>query len=336
MLDIEVNKGSLLDIALLPSHAIIMARQLRLEFAGGLYHLTARGNAQAAIYKDDDDRIRFLDLLGREIAQQGWLCYAYCLMDNHYHLLIETPEANLSKGMRRLNQVYTQTFNRRHARVGHVLQGRYKSIVVDKDSYFQELNRYIVLNPVRARMVKTAKEWPWSSYLATAGMCTPSGWLQVKTVLKQFSHQREVARKRYREFVRQGVSRASPWEQLRGQIYLGGDDFLARMEKLAHKQSLANVPRQQTHPTRLDKGAVLARVSEVYALPVEEILTRSHGQAYHCAAWLLRRSANVSLKEVAELFGVSPSRISHIQRLVETGQLSRLQQKAVKLCNVKQ
>jgi len=105
-----------------------MARQLRLEFAGALYHLTARGNAQATIYRDDADRKLFMDLLGREIDQQGWLCYAFCLMDNHYHSLIETPEANLSKGMRRFNQVYTQAFNRRHVRVGHVLQGRYKSI----------------------------------------------------------------------------------------------------------------------------------------------------------------------------------------------------------------
>ncbi len=109
-----------------------MARQLRLEFPGALYHLTARGNAREAIYRDDVDRKLFLALLGREIEQQGWQCYAYCLMDNHYHLLIETPELNLSHGMRRLNQVYTQAYNRRHGRVGHVLQGRFKSIVVDK------------------------------------------------------------------------------------------------------------------------------------------------------------------------------------------------------------
>ncbi len=313
-----------------------MARQLRLEFAGGLYHLTARGNAQAAIYRDDDDRQMFLDLLGREIHQQGWLCYAYCLMDNHYHLLIETPEPNLSKGMRRLNQVYTQTFNRRHGQVGHVLQGRYKSIVVDKDNYFLELSRYIVLNPVRARMVKAAKDWSWSSYRATAGMKSPPEWLHVKPVWKRFGHKQEEARKRYREFVRQGMGQGSPWKQLRGQIYLGGEGFLARMEKLVSKQNLANIPRQQTQPTRLDRGAVLARVSQVYALQTDEILSRSHAQAYHCAAWLLRRSANVSLKGVAELFGVSPSRISHIQRSMETGQLSRLQQKAMQLCNVKQ
>ncbi|MCF6257411.1 MAG: transposase [Gammaproteobacteria bacterium] len=313
-----------------------MARQLRLEFAGGLYHLTARGNAQAAIYQDNDDRKLFLDLLGREIDQQGWLCYAYCLMDNHYHLLIETPEANLSKGMRRLNQVYTQAFNRRHGRVGHVLQGRYKSIVVDKDSYFLELSRYIVLNPVRAGMVKAAQDWSWSNYRATAGIIASPAWLQVKPVWKQLAYKQVEARKRYREFVQQGIGQASPWGQLRGQIYLGEDDFLARMEKLARKQSPANVPKRQLHPTRLDKVAVLACISQIYSLQVAEILSKSHAEAYHCAAWLLRRSANMPLKKVADLFGVSPSRVSHIQRAMEIGQPSRLRKRAMLKCNIKQ
>jgi REP element-mobilizing transposase RayT len=115
-----------------------MARPLRLEFAGALYHLTSRGDHREDIYLDDQDRRTFLDLLGKEILQQRWLCYAYCLMDNHYHLLIETPEANLVRGMRRLNGVYTQSFNRRHARVGHVFQGRYKAIIVDKENYLLE------------------------------------------------------------------------------------------------------------------------------------------------------------------------------------------------------
>ncbi|NOX91108.1 MAG: hypothetical protein GXP18_01255 [Gammaproteobacteria bacterium] len=313
-----------------------MARQLRLEFAGGLYHLTARGNAQAEIYRDDDDRKLFLDLLRREIEQQGWLCYAYCLMDNHYHLLIETPEANLSKGMRRLNQVYTQSFNRRHGLAGHVLQGRYKSIIVDKENYFLELCRYVVLNPVRAKMVKTAKQWPWSNYQATAGIIASPDWLQTKTVWKQFGHKHETARKRYREFVKQGIGQASPWEQLRGQIFLGSDDFLADMEKRVKKQNISNVPRSQIQPTRLDKEAVLTQITQVYGLEEGVILSKSHPEAYHCAAWLLRRSANMPLKEVAELFGVSPSRISHIQRLMEADQPSRLQRKAMKLCNVKQ
>ena len=156
-----------------------MARQLRLEYEHALYHITARGSARESIYRVIEDRNQFIRLLAREVTQQGWYCYAYCLMDNHYHLLIETPEANLSSGMRRLNGVYTQAFNRRHQRVGHVLQGRYKSILVDKDSYFLELCRYIVLNPVRAGMVKSPRDFRWSSYRDTVGLRRPPDWLSI-------------------------------------------------------------------------------------------------------------------------------------------------------------
>ena len=146
-----------------------MARPLRIEFAGAVYHVTARGDGQEDIYLGDDDRRLFLEVLGEVCERFDWVVHAYCLMDNHYHLLVETPNANLAKGMRQLNGVYTQAFNRGHARVGHVFQGRYKAILVQKESYLLELARYIVLNPVRARMVRSAKDWPWSSYRSTAG-----------------------------------------------------------------------------------------------------------------------------------------------------------------------
>jgi REP element-mobilizing transposase RayT len=146
-----------------------MARPLRLEFSGAVYHVTARGDRCEAIFLDDQDRQRFLGLLGREIGQQNWLLYAYCLMGNHYHLLLETPEANLTRGMRCLNGVYTQGFNRRYGLSGHVLQRRYKAILVDRDAYLLELSRYVVLNPVRAGLVTEVLLWPWSSYSATAG-----------------------------------------------------------------------------------------------------------------------------------------------------------------------
>ena len=146
-----------------------MARPLRLEYSGALHHVTSRGNGQAAIYLGDEDRRDFLRLLGGVVEQARWRCHAYCLMDNHYHLLIETPEANLSKGMRQLNGPYTQRFNRRQGRVGHVFQGRFKSILVERDAHLLEVARYVVLNPVRAGMVRSVKDWPWSSYRATAG-----------------------------------------------------------------------------------------------------------------------------------------------------------------------
>jgi len=133
-----------------------MARPLRLEFPGALYHVTARGNARQAIVLDDRDRALFLVCLGEVVLRFGWICHAYCLMDNHYHLLIETPEGNVSRGMRQLNGVFTQRMNRCHNRVGHLFQGRFKAIVVERESYLLELCRYIVLNPIRAGM---ARNW---------------------------------------------------------------------------------------------------------------------------------------------------------------------------------
>jgi len=133
-----------------------MARALRIEYPGPLYHVTARGNAQQDIFLGDEDRQQFLAVLSRVVSRFHLLLHAYCLMDNHFHLLVETPEANLSEAIRQLNGVYTQAFNRRHQRVGHVLQGRFKAIVVDRDSYLLELCRYVVLNPVRAKTTRKA------------------------------------------------------------------------------------------------------------------------------------------------------------------------------------
>ena len=144
-----------------------MSRPLRIEFEGTVYHVTSCGNAGQPIFEADQDRLRFLELLGREVQQQHWRCHAYCLMGNHYHLLVETPDGHLRRGMARLNAVYSQWFNRRHDRSGHLFQGRYKAILVERDPHLLELCRYVVLNPVRAGLVKKMEAWPWSSYHAT-------------------------------------------------------------------------------------------------------------------------------------------------------------------------
>ena len=199
-----------------------MARPLRLEFPGAVYHLTARGNARQDVFLDDEDRARFLALLAREIGQQRWRCYAYCLMGNHYHLVIETPEPNLSTGMRRLNGAYTQAFNRGHGSVGHLFQGRYKSILVEREAYLMDLCRYVVLNPVRAGFATRVGDWRWSSYRATGLGATPPAWLDAAAVLARFGGDGATARAAYRRFVREGLGAPSPWENLRGQIWLGG------------------------------------------------------------------------------------------------------------------
>ncbi|XSG85262.1 MAG: REP-associated tyrosine transposase [Methylohalobius sp. ZOD2] len=219
-----------------------MARPLRIEFPGAVYHITARGNARQDIFLEDSDRRRFLELLGREVEQQRWRCYAYCLMGNHYHLLIETPEPNLAQGMRRLQGTYTQGFNRRHGRVGHLFQGRYKSILVEGDAYGLELCRYIVLNPVRAGWARHPGDWRWSSYLQTTGVMAAPAWLDTAWILGQFSQDAAKASDTYERFVAQGIGGRSPWEDLRGQIWLGGNSFREEMERRLKGKALENVP----------------------------------------------------------------------------------------------
>ncbi len=223
-----------------------MARPLRIEFAGALYHVKARGDRREPIYEDEEDRERFLGILGEVVERWRWLCHAYCLMDNHYHLVVETPEGNLSKGMRQLNGVYTQAFNRRHRQVGHLFQGRYKAILVDAETYLLELTRYVVLNPVRAGAVSEPGEWAWCSFNATVGQAVPPGWLAVDGLLGHFAEKRSVARRRYRRFVREGIGQGSIWSELKQQIYLGDERFVTRMQgRAAGGSDDVNIPKVQ-------------------------------------------------------------------------------------------
>jgi len=178
-----------------------MARPLRIEFTGALYHVTSRGNERHDIFFTDDDRRAFLATVEKVCGRFNWLCHAYCLMSNHYHMLIETPEANLSKGMRQLNGVYTQHVNRRYGRVGHLFQGRFKGILVQKEAYLLELVRYIVLNPVRAGMVKEPEEWPWSSYRDTVRSTKDVQFLCTDWLLSAFGDKRPVATRAFARFV---------------------------------------------------------------------------------------------------------------------------------------
>lgn len=223
-----------------------MARPLRLELAGGLYHVTSRGDRRENIYENDEDREKWLDNLGNTCRRFNWRCHAYCLMDNHYHIVIETAEANLSKGMRQLNGVYTQYYNRQHGRVGHVFQGRYKGILVERDEYLLELARYVVLNPIRASMVKNIKDWKWSSYNAMSGEEFTQSWLETGWILGQFSKQQKRAIEKYVDFVREGVGLPPIWGNLQNQIFLGSEKFINNIQKqIIEKDTLSEVPRLQ-------------------------------------------------------------------------------------------
>ena len=229
-----------------------MTRPLRIEYAGAVYHVTSRGNERKAVFKGDEDRIRFLNTLQHVNKRYNWICHAYCLMDNHYHLLIETPDGNLALGMRQLNGVYTQLFNRAHGRNGHLFQGRYKSILIQKDSHLLEVCRYVVLNPVRAKMVEAPEAWKWSSYRATAGreashVCLTRDW-----VLGQFSRKRPLAEKEYRKFVSWGIGK-TVWHEVRGQALLGEETFAERMaDHLRKHKDIPDIPRSQRYADRPD------------------------------------------------------------------------------------
>ena len=208
-----------------------MARPLRIEFEGALYHITSRGNAGDPIFLSNGDRVLFLRIVGEAVERFGWICHAYCLMPNHYHLLVETPQANLPRGMRHLNGVYTQSFNRSHRRRGHVFQGRFKAILIEKESHLLEVARYVVLNPVRAHIAAHPRNWKWSSYRATGGESAPPAFLTVDWLLAQFDSQRERAIRAYRQFVKEGRG-ISLWDDAQGGVLLGSEAFAQEMRPL--------------------------------------------------------------------------------------------------------
>lgn len=272
-----------------------MARPLRLELAGGLYHVTSWGNARNAIYLDDEDRLNWLELFNDVCSRFNWICHAYCLMSNHYHVVVETVEGNLSKGMRQLNGVYTQTFNRRHRRVGHVFQGRYKAILVEKNSYLLELSRYVVLNPVRAQIVNDAADWPWSSYRAMIGQASPLRCLQVDWLLSQFGSGREQAIVRYQHFVRAGMGLPPVWKKLKNQIFLGEKVFVERLQSQIQAESgnLKEIPKAQRRPL----GKPLSHYVETFSNAKEGMK-----KAY--------ASGDYTMQQIADAFGVHYSTVS--------------------------
>ena len=291
-----------------------MARPLRLEHAGAIWHVTARGNRKEDIFLDDHDRRALLANLATAAETYGWRVHAWVLMTNHYHLLLETPEPNLSRGMQRLNGPYAQNFNKRHGRVGHVFQGRYKAILVERESHLLELTRYVVLNPVRAGMVERAEDYPWSSYLQTLGRIQGVEWLETDWTLLHFGRERGSARLRFRNFVREAAAADyRPWEQLAGQVYLGGESFYKRVDSLlSARPPTIEIPRAQRALTqRPSLAQILSAVAVVFKTSERSVRSRRRGTARKAFALLARRSAAAPLREVADVLGINPWSASH-------------------------
>jgi putative transposase len=214
-------------------------------------HVIARGNERGVIVRDDYDRQAFLSIFGHTVDRCDWLCHTYCLMDNHYHLLLEVPLGNLPLGMRHLNGVYAQRFNRRYERSGHLFQARYRSILVEKNTYLLSVCRYIDLNPVRAGIVQKPEDYQWSSYRAMAGLDRAPAFLTTEWVLSQFATSRRLAQARYRDFVAAGVEKPTVLGER-----VGGEEFLSL--ELGHHETLLEVPRAQLQPLRRPLAEVFA------------------------------------------------------------------------------
>lgn len=269
-----------------------MSRPLRLEFPDALYHVTARGNNRQAIHRDDIDRERHLELLAHVVDRFGWLLHAYCLMNNHYHLLIETPLPNLSSAMRQLNGVYAQRFNRRHDRVGHVFQARFAALLVQHERHLLGVARYIVLNPVRAGLVSHPADWPWSSYRATVGLAPVPGFLTVRWLHAQFGGGSS-GREAFARFVTDALPEARPTAV--GQIYVGDERFA---EAHAPCAAVEEVPRPHWQPTRPE-------LAELFA---------AHGDTAIATAY---RHYGYTLREIAAHRGVHYATISRRLKALE-------------------
>ncbi len=232
-----------------------MARPVRICVPGGLYHVLARGNARELIYRDDADRELFLGLLDQTHERYGWIFHAYCLMGNHYHLLVETPQPNLPRAMRQLNGLYARRFNLRHRRCGHVFQARYRAILVEKESHLLAACRYIVRNPVRAHICGDPGDYRWSSYRATARLAAPPRFLATEFVLAQLASDPKRARSRYQKFIA-GDADDALLKQVGGER-LGSEGFLR--ESFGLEPPIAEVARSEVEPLPPDLAEIFAR-----------------------------------------------------------------------------
>jgi len=279
---------------------------LRIEYEGAVYHVTGRGNEQRKIFFTRRDYEKFKEYLAEALEKYGSILHSYVLMTNHYHMIIETPEKNLSKIMHHINSSYTTYINIKRKRSGHLLQGRFKSIIVDKDSYLLELSRYLHLNPVRAKMAQLPGDYPYSSYRSyttTAG----EEFVTTSTILNMISRTPDTARERYKTFVESALEEMleSPMKKVYGGIILGSVDFIKQvlgkieMEQLecaetSHRRSLraSHVPEE-----------VFFTTCAHYGITPEEITNPNRNDVRKKCIYLLKKHTSASNREIGEILG---------------------------------
>ena len=286
-----------------------MARALRIEYPGAFYHVTSRGNEQKEIFKSNKDREQFLHYIETAKERYGAVMHSYCLMNNHYHLLLETPKGNLSQIMRHINGAYTTYFNVKRKRFGHLFQGRYKSILVDADEYAKELSRYIHLNPVRAGIVSRPEEYEWSSYRDYIGK-SKSAWLKTDFILGYFDKQVTSGRKKYKQFTEEGIGREeiSPLQATVASTLLGSDGFIKEITEryLEKKEKDRNIPAVRA----LNTGPVIDRIIEVVtkAQFADESIRKKAG------IYLCHRYSGAKLKDIGSYFEMKDAAVSQASK----------------------
>jgi REP element-mobilizing transposase RayT len=285
-----------------------MGRPIRIEYPSALYHITSRGNEKKDIFQREGDRVKFLQILEDYHDRYGILIHSYVLMDNHYHLILETPKGNLLKVMHGINSSYTGYFNRKYGRSGHLFQGRYRGILVEKDTYLLSLSRYVHLNPVRAGVVDRPQQYRWSSYVGYIGKEKESEWVEYAWVFSQFGKEKKRARRRYREYVEEGLraKETTPLRNLHGQVILGDQVFIERIKGMLKgrrlSQGIVERKRLLEHPSATE---VVGVVSEAYGIDQEEILERGGraNTARKVAIYYCQRYTGLSNEAIGELFG---------------------------------
>ena len=297
-----------------------MARPLRIEFPDALYHVTSRGNDRRMIFADDCDRIAFLSFLALTVRRFRWSVPAWVLMSNHFHLVIQTPQPNLSRGMHWLNSRYAGWFNRRHKRSGHLLEGRFKAFLIEEETYFAEVLRYVVLNPVRAKIVKRPENYIWSSYRATVGLDVAPEWLDVASVHDHFDRDLTTARALYAGFVLERIASSERlWDQVTGGMYLGRSGWARVM-----RAQVESRPRSTDHPKaqravgRPEPGRIVEAVSAAAGADAHEVRTARGGPLRSLTAWLAWHEGLVTLRSIAATLRLrSEGHVSNLIRRCE-------------------
>lgn len=297
-----------------------MARALRIEFDNALYHVTSRGNERRAIFRTDRDRRTFLRLLAETAARFGWSVTAYVLMTNHFHFVVQTPQPNLSRGMQWLNGTYAGWFNHVHERSGHLFQGRFHAFLIDKDAYFAEVLRYVVLNPVRAKMVERPEDYRWSSYRATAGLEASAAGFDLSSALQTFGPDTVTAQAEYRAFVTAKLGcEERLWDKVTNAIYLGTASWTKRMRKLVESRPRStDHPRTQRAVGRPAMHEVITAVARVAKLPRDVVRSIRGGPLRTLVAWLGWNEGLVTLRSIAACLRLrSEGHISNLIRRCE-------------------